>query len=103
MYTKEKDSFVSSNGVDTVACWSYVPERDPKAIVQIAHGMSEHSGRYHAFAEFLVENDILVCANDHLGHGIADATPEDSGIRQGQRCSHARPLFFDKKDRKEVR
>lgn len=79
MYTKEKDSFVSSNGVDTVACWSYVPERDPKAIVQIAHGMSEHSGRYHAFAEFLVENDILVCANDHLGHGDAAATPEDFG------------------------
>lgn len=79
MYTKEKDYFVSSNGVDTVACWSYVPERDPKAIVQIAHGMSEHSGRYHAFAEFLVENDILVCANDHLGHGDAAATPEDFG------------------------
>jgi alpha-beta hydrolase superfamily lysophospholipase len=79
LYTKEKDCFASSNGVDTVACWSYIPDGDPRAIVQIAHGMAEHSGRYHAFAEFLVEEGILVCASDHLGHGETAATPEDLG------------------------
>lgn len=41
----------------------------PKAIVQIAHGMCEHSGRYEEFATRLAEAGYLVCANDHLGHG----------------------------------
>lgn len=42
---------------------------NPKAIIQIAHGMSEHSGRYKDFMEYLAENGYVVCANDHLGHG----------------------------------
>lgn len=41
----------------------------PKAIVQIAHGMCEHSGRYEEFATALAKAGYLVCANDHLGHG----------------------------------
>lgn len=41
-----------------------------KAIVQIVHGMTEHAMRYDAFAEFLAARDILVVANDHLGHGM---------------------------------
>ncbi len=41
----------------------------PKAIVQISHGMNEHSGRYRAFAEFLNRHNIVVVADDHLGHG----------------------------------
>ncbi len=79
MYTKEKDSFQSSNKSDTVACWSYVPEGEPKAIVQIAHGMAEHFGRYHAFAEYLTEHGFLVCGSDHLGHGETSPSLEDLG------------------------
>ncbi len=46
----------------------YCPE-NPKAIIQIAHGMSERSQRYEDFMQYLAENGFLVCANDHLGHG----------------------------------
>lgn len=42
---------------------------NPKAIVQIAHGMSERSERYKDFMLFLAGNGYVVCANDHLGHG----------------------------------
>ena len=42
-----------------------------KAIVQLVHGMAEHAGRYEAFAQFLAAKDILVIANDHLGHGMS--------------------------------
>jgi alpha-beta hydrolase superfamily lysophospholipase len=54
----------------------YEPEKQPKAIVQIAHGMVEHIERYHHFAENLVEHGIFVYGNDHRGHG-------ETGKRQG--------------------
>jgi alpha-beta hydrolase superfamily lysophospholipase len=42
---------------------------NPKAIIQIAHGLSEHSGRYHEFASYMVRHGYGVIANDHRGHG----------------------------------
>ncbi|HHU18881.1 MAG TPA: alpha/beta hydrolase [Bacilli bacterium] len=48
----------------------------PKAIIQIAHGMAEHSQRYDQFAQFLTENQLIVYANDHRGHG-------ETGARMG--------------------
>ncbi len=44
-------------------------EREPKAVLVIAHGMSEHSGRYDHFARFLAEKGFAVYMNDHPGHG----------------------------------
>jgi alpha-beta hydrolase superfamily lysophospholipase len=41
----------------------------PKAILQIAHGMGEHSERYKEFAGLLAENGYAVCMEDHAGHG----------------------------------
>ncbi len=43
--------------------------KQPKVILQIAHGMVEHFQRYHDFAQYLVEQDIFVYGNDHRGHG----------------------------------
>ncbi len=40
-----------------------------KAVVQIAHGMAEHSLRYLDFAHFLTSHGYVVCINDHAGHG----------------------------------
>ena len=45
-----------------------------RAVVQIAHGMGEHAGRYQALAEALVHAGYRVYANDHRGHG-ATAEP----------------------------
>lgn len=53
------------------------PAKKPKAIVQLAHGMVEHIGRYNEFADYLVENDIFVYGNDHRGHG---KTGEKQGL-----------------------
>jgi alpha-beta hydrolase superfamily lysophospholipase len=43
--------------------------KNPKGVVQIIHGASEHAGRYKAFAEYLNSLGLIVIANDHLGHG----------------------------------
>lgn len=41
----------------------------PKAIVQIVHGMKEHQLRYAPFAEFLNANGFTVITSDLRGHG----------------------------------
>ncbi len=48
---------------------SWRPDGAPRAVVQIAHGMGEHSGRYARFAEALVGAGYWAVANDHRGHG----------------------------------
>ena len=61
---------VSLNASDghTVACYSWIPG-EPKALVQIAHGMGEHARRYDWAAQQLQEQGFAVYANDHRGHG----------------------------------
>jgi alpha-beta hydrolase superfamily lysophospholipase len=56
----------------------WLPERAPRAIVQIAHGLAEHSGRYARLAEALNAAGYGAYANDHRGHG-AQAAPADLG------------------------
>lgn len=48
----------------------------PKAIVQIAHGMEEHQGRYQAFAEYLNSCGFAVVTADMRGHGANTPTDE---------------------------
>ncbi|MCD4741781.1 MAG: alpha/beta hydrolase [Desulfobacteraceae bacterium] len=54
-------------------------ESKTKAVVQIAHGMAEHSARYKRFAQKLTENNFGVYANDHRGHGQTAGKIEDLG------------------------
>jgi alpha-beta hydrolase superfamily lysophospholipase len=49
--------------------WLPDPETPIKAVVQIAHGMAEHAGRYGRFAGALNAAGYAVYANDHRGHG----------------------------------
>jgi alpha-beta hydrolase superfamily lysophospholipase len=57
----------------------FLPEAAPKAVLQIAHGMAEHSARYARFAKALTEHGYAVYANDHRGHGKTVARREDLG------------------------
>ena len=41
----------------------------PRAVFQIAHGVSEYIGRYDSFARFLAGKGFIVAGHDHLGHG----------------------------------
>ncbi|MGM0215855.1 alpha/beta fold hydrolase [Enterococcus sp. AZ109] len=42
---------------------------EPKAVLQLSHGMAEHILRYQEFAEYLNQQQIAVIGHDHLGHG----------------------------------
>lgn len=52
---------------------------DPKAVIQIAHGVCEHIERYDDFARFLVGCGYVVVGNDHLGHGKSVNTLDELG------------------------
>jgi len=47
----------------------WLPEGRAGAVLQIAHGLSEHSGRYARLAAALNGAGYAVYANDHRGHG----------------------------------
>ena len=47
----------------------WTPERNPRAVVVIAHGLGEHSSRYEEVARRLVAGGFAVYALDHRGHG----------------------------------
>lgn len=58
----------ASSGEGEIFSQSWIPDA-PKAVLQIAHGMSERSDRYDDFARFLAGHGYVVCMNDHAGHG----------------------------------
>ena len=43
--------------------------RQPRLVLQISHGMTEHSGRYDTLAAALAEHGIACAAFDLRGHG----------------------------------
>ncbi|MHA6669813.1 alpha/beta hydrolase [Homoserinimonas sp. A447] len=50
----------------------------PKAVVQLAHGLGDHLGRYEALAQRLVTAGYTVYADDHRGHGRTGMQQWDS-------------------------
>lgn len=70
----------SSNGLNDIrALLWYDDVVNPIAVVQIAHGVGEHIGRYDEFARYLVKEGFVVCGNDHLGHGKSVMSEEELG------------------------
>ena len=62
--------YPSADGKHTVHAVIWRPEGRPRAVLQIIHGMEEYAARYDGFARAAAERGILVCAEDHLGHGL---------------------------------
>lgn len=52
---------------------------NPKAVIQLVHGMSEYLIRYNHFASFLVKQGFAVIGHDHRGHGNTAGKPERVG------------------------
>ena len=57
----------------------WIPEGQPRAILQITHGMVEYIERYQDFALWLTQRGFLVTGHDHLGHGGSIRTKADYG------------------------
>jgi alpha-beta hydrolase superfamily lysophospholipase len=76
-FTQREKRFPSATGLCDIRYRMWVPE-EPRAAVQITHGMAEHIDRYDEFASFLAENGVLAYGNDIAGHGksIAPGMPK---------------------------
>src|SRR4030042_6784190 len=53
-------------------CW--LPDGKPKAVLLVAHGLAEHSGRYKNLVNYFVPKGYSVWALDHRGHGKSEGT-----------------------------
>lgn len=78
---KREFYYPSSDGKTRIHAVEWSPDESPKAILQIAHGVTEYILRYEEFAEFLTSKGIIVVGNDHIGHGSSIA-------------ENAKPMYF---------
>ena len=64
-----QDIWFDSKGAGKIHACRWEPEGQPRAVVQILHGIAEFVERYDDFANFLTTKGVLVVAEDHMGHG----------------------------------
>lgn len=70
-------TFTSANGRDAIQAWVYEPVGPPTAVVQVVHGLGEHSRRYLHLISTLLDAGYVVVSGDHAGHG---RTAMESGV-----------------------
>lgn len=67
----KREEFTAFDGKKiAIAVWDEA--KNPKAVVQIVHGMAEHIARYDEFARFLNSRGYIVEGDDHRAHGLTD-------------------------------
>lgn len=57
----------------------WIPDGEIKGVIQLSHGMSEHSLRYDKMGCILAENGWVLSAHDHRGHGKTAQKAEAAG------------------------
>lgn len=55
------------------------PEGEPKAVLQLAHGMCGCKERYIPFMEYMARHGVACVVCDHRGHGASVLSREDLG------------------------
>jgi len=54
---------------------TWEPGGEVSVVIQVLHGLGEHSDRYARFAATAVQRGFAVCVHDHRGHGDASPHP----------------------------
>ncbi len=78
--TRSDHTYVDAEGV-TIHYYVWEAAK-PKAVVQLAHGLGEHSLRYEQFAQDLTAAGYSVYADDHRGHGATGVTQHKGDMSQ---------------------
>lgn len=85
--------FSSSNLVNSIRTLIWQDDTvSPIGVIQIAHGVCEHIGRYDEFARFLAGNGFVVCGNDHLGHGKSVDEGDRGYVYEGDHVNMVRDM-----------
>lgn len=80
MGTRQEFTFPSSDGEHQVHAVLWLPEGEPRGVVQLVHGICEYILRYDPFARYLTDHGFAVAGHDHLGHGLTAKGPEEYGF-----------------------
>ena len=83
-----KTFFLSTKDATDLYVRHWAEAKRPQGVLQIAHGMAEHSARYEPFARYLNGQGFIVVASDHRGHGR-------TGEKSGQMGYFAKTNGFD--------
>jgi alpha-beta hydrolase superfamily lysophospholipase len=75
-------SYKSADGTKIVA-YRWDPDDEPRAAVQLTHGMGEHAQRYGHVARALNDAGFVVYAQDHRGHGASADADMYGNLGQG--------------------
>lgn len=78
-----EDFWYESVGKGRLHGFRWIPEEEPRAVVQIIHGIAELSERYDGFANYLTTLGFLVVAEDHMGHGLSVSGGSTQGYFHG--------------------
>ena len=80
-FTHNTFSFPSHTGNTDIFVQSLAPANpaDIVGIIQIVHGMAEHTDRYLDVAKYLCGKGFYVIMHDHAGHGRSVKSDEDNG------------------------
>lgn len=73
---KKEYSYKSASGICDIKAWQWAPEGEVKAVIQMHHGMAEHSGRYESWINDFVNRGYAIFMNDMLGHGKSNDNPD---------------------------
>lgn len=65
------DSLIANSGA-SLYTQSWQPDSETEGVMILAHGLTEHSGRYTPFVDYFVGRGFAVYALDHEGHGRSE-------------------------------
>ncbi len=67
----------ASAGAGVIRFRIWEPKGEARGVVQLVHGIAEHTARYGEFAEYLTQQGYAAVAEDHMGHGesISESLP----------------------------
>lgn len=74
-----RDCTIKQNDGAVLSYTVFDDVKNPKAALQIIHGMAEHIARYEDFARFLNKHGYIVYGEDHRGHGKTAGCIENLG------------------------
>lgn len=69
-----------STGGAQIAAYRWDPDGEPRAIVQVTHGVGEYAQRYQPLVDHLTAEGYVVYSHDHRGHGNTATSPEAYGV-----------------------
>ncbi len=75
--------FFEGSGKAILPAMLWLPDDQPRLILQVAHGMTEHMGRYLPFAQTMTAQGIAVAGFDLRGHGQNPGNSSIASFGQG--------------------